>query len=80
MYFVFNLNETISYGNHVMSINSQYMYDYLKDKEHDLIFVASNGIRNMKGGDQHQEAFAVSARVAESDGSTSLLRPGVRFR
>lgn len=47
MYFVFNLNETISYGNHVMSINSQYMYDYLKDKEHDLIFVASNGIRNM---------------------------------
>lgn len=47
MYFVFNLDETISYNNHVMSINSQYMYDYLKDKEHDLIFVASEGIRNM---------------------------------
>ncbi|MBM7698924.1 HAD hydrolase family protein [Kurthia huakuii] len=47
MQFVFNLDQTISYDNQPVSLNLQYMFDFLKDNGHQLIFTSTGAVRNM---------------------------------
>lgn len=47
MQFVFNLDQAISYDNQPVSINLQYMFDFLKDNGHQLIFTSTEAVRNM---------------------------------
>ena len=47
MQFVFNLDQAISYDNQPVSLNLQYMFDFLKDNGHQLIFTSTGAVRNM---------------------------------
>lgn len=47
MQFVFNLDQAISYNNQPVSMNLQYMFDFLKDHGHQLIFTSTEAVRNM---------------------------------
>lgn len=47
MHFVFNLDQAISYDHQPVSMNLQYMFDFLKDNGHQLIFTSTEAVRNM---------------------------------